>query len=80
MATLPVYFEQRRVGTIEVYKGGPTFTYDPNWIQLRGAFPTSVTMPLGPHCSRHLSTMGSKPAARERAAANARATSRDGAE
>jgi serine/threonine-protein kinase HipA len=48
MATLPVYFEQRRVGTIEVYKGGPTFTYDPNWIQLRGAFPISVTMPLGP--------------------------------
>src|SRR5262245_54421943 len=47
MATLPVYFEQRRVGTIDIDKNGPGFTYDPNWIGLRGAFPISITMPLG---------------------------------
>jgi serine/threonine-protein kinase HipA len=48
MATLPVYFEQRRVGTIEVDRSGPGFTYDPNWIGLKGAFPISLTMPLKP--------------------------------
>jgi serine/threonine-protein kinase HipA len=46
MANLPVYFEQRRVGTIDVDKRGPAFTYDSNWIALRGAFPISITMPL----------------------------------
>src|SRR6516162_4933095 len=46
MATLPVYFEQRRVGAIDVDKSGPGFRYDPDWIVLRGAFPISVTMPL----------------------------------
>jgi len=46
MATLPVYFEQRRVGTIDVDRSGPSFVYDPNWIGLRGAFPISITMPL----------------------------------
>ena len=46
MGHLPVYFEQRRVGTIDVGKSGPDFTYDPDWIGLRGAFPISITMPL----------------------------------
>jgi len=46
MPSLPVYFEQRRVGTIDVNKSGPAFTYDPNWEALRGAFPISITMPL----------------------------------
>ena len=46
MASLPVYFEQRLVGTIDVDKSGPGFTYDPDWIGLRGAFPISTTMPL----------------------------------
>ena len=46
MSHLPVYFEQRLVGTINVGKGGPDFIYDPNWIGLRGAFPISTTMPL----------------------------------
>jgi len=46
MASLPVYFEQRRVGTIEVDKTGPGFAYDPGWVKLRGAFPISTTMPL----------------------------------
>jgi serine/threonine-protein kinase HipA len=46
MASVPVYFEQRRVGTIEVDKAGPSFLYDTPWIALRGAFPISVTMPL----------------------------------
>ena len=47
MTSLPVYFEQRRVGIIDVDKNGPGFTYDPSWIGLRGAFPISITMPLG---------------------------------
>jgi len=46
MATLSVYFEQRRVGTIDIDKNGPSFTYDPGWMGLRGAFPISITMPL----------------------------------
>ena len=46
MANLPVYFEQRRVGTIDVNKSGPRFSYDPDWIALRGAFPISLTMPF----------------------------------
>ena len=46
MTSLRVFFEQRLVGTIDVDKGGPGFTYDPNWIGLRGAFPISTTMPL----------------------------------
>jgi serine/threonine-protein kinase HipA len=46
MATLSVYFEQRRVGTIDIDKNGPGFTYDPSWVDLRGAFPISITMPL----------------------------------
>jgi serine/threonine-protein kinase HipA len=48
MARLPIYFENRVVGTISVDKTGPGFTYDPAWIDLRGAFPISLTMPLGP--------------------------------
>ncbi len=46
MASLPVYFEQRLAGTIDVDKSGPAFTYDPGWVALRGAFPISITMPL----------------------------------
>jgi serine/threonine-protein kinase HipA len=46
MANVPVYFEQRRVGTVDVDKAGPNFLYDPAWLALRGAFPISVTMPL----------------------------------
>ncbi len=48
MAGLPVYFEQRLVGVIDVDKSGPGFTYDEGWIRLRGAFPISTTMPLAP--------------------------------
>src|SRR5882757_8528540 len=46
MNHLPVFFEQRRVGTIDIDKRGPGFTYDPEWIRLRGAFPISTTMLL----------------------------------
>jgi serine/threonine-protein kinase HipA len=46
MASLPVYFEQRLIGTIHVDMSGPSFTYAPGWIGLRGAFPISLTMPL----------------------------------
>ena len=46
MPSLPVYFEQRPVGTIHVDSSGPSFTYASGWIGLRGAFPISLTMPL----------------------------------
>src|SRR6266704_357104 len=46
MTSLRVFFEQRLVGTIAVDKAGPGFTYDPDWIALRGAFAISTTMPL----------------------------------
>jgi len=46
MVNLPVYFEQRLVGRIDVDKNGPGFTYNPDWVALRGAFPISITMPL----------------------------------
>jgi serine/threonine-protein kinase HipA len=46
MASLPVYFEQRLVGSIHVDRGGPSFTYASGWIGLKGAFPISLTMPL----------------------------------
>src|SRR5262249_20822325 len=46
MASLPVYFEQRLVGTIHVDGSGPGFTYASGWIGLRGAFPISLTMRL----------------------------------
>jgi serine/threonine-protein kinase HipA len=48
MNCIPVFFEQRLVGTIDIDKGGPGFTYDSSWIGLRGAFPISTTMPLKP--------------------------------
>lgn len=47
MATLPVFYETRPVGTIEGQRGGGArFDYDPAWINLRGAFPISTTIPL----------------------------------
>jgi serine/threonine-protein kinase HipA len=46
MGHLPVYFEQRLVGTIHIGKSGPDFIYDLDWIGLRGAFPISTAMPL----------------------------------
>jgi len=46
MAGLPVYFEQRTVGQIDVDRGGPGFTYDRAWTALRGAFPISTAMPF----------------------------------
>jgi serine/threonine-protein kinase HipA len=46
MANLPVYFEQQLVGTIDIDRGGPGFMYDRRWIDTRGAFPISTTMPF----------------------------------
>ena len=46
MINLPVYFEQRLVGRIDVDRSGPGFTYDPDWAGLRGSSPISMTMPL----------------------------------
>lgn len=46
MSALPVYYEARTVGSIEVGADGPTFLYDPEWLRTRGAFPLSILMPL----------------------------------
>jgi serine/threonine-protein kinase HipA len=48
VAELPVFYETRRVGTIETHKDGPSFVYDPEWLRTRGAFPLSILMPLSP--------------------------------
>jgi serine/threonine-protein kinase HipA len=48
MADLPIYFEQRLVGTIHAGPKGPGFAYDRRWLETKGAFPISTTMPLGP--------------------------------
>lgn len=45
MTNLPVFYEHRRVGTIEACEDGPTFIYNPAWLTLRGAFPISALMP-----------------------------------
>ncbi len=46
MSELPVYYETRLVGRIHISPNGPTFAYAPEWLQLKGAFPISVLMPL----------------------------------
>ena len=46
MADLPVYFEQRLVGTIGGGRPQPQFRYDRRWTETRGAFPISTTMPF----------------------------------
>ncbi len=46
MERLPVHFERRLVGTIDITPDGPGFTYDPGWLSLQGAFPISTLMPL----------------------------------
>lgn len=48
MARLTVYYESRVVGAIEVQSDGPSFTYAPEWLSMRGAFPISLLMPLSP--------------------------------
>ncbi len=48
MAELQVFFEQRLVGTIDVPRSGPGFAYDRRWLDTKGAFPISTTMPLRP--------------------------------
>jgi serine/threonine-protein kinase HipA len=45
---LPVFYETRRVGTIETHEDGPSFVYEPEWLRTRGAFPLSILMPLSP--------------------------------
>jgi serine/threonine-protein kinase HipA len=48
VADLPVFYETRRVGTIETHADGPSFVYEPEWLRTRGAFPLSILMPLSP--------------------------------
>lgn len=44
---VPVFYESFLVGEIAAGADGPAFRYDPRWQRTRGAFPVSVTMPLG---------------------------------
>jgi serine/threonine-protein kinase HipA len=46
MMTIPIYFEERLVGMIDVDVDGAGFTYDPSWLTTLGAFPISTLMPL----------------------------------
>jgi serine/threonine-protein kinase HipA len=43
---LPIFYEARLVGEIDVDTEGAGFTYDPSWLTTRGAFPISTLMPL----------------------------------
>lgn len=52
MRELGVFYETRRVGTVESREEGPAFVYDPQWISLRGAFPISLLMPLSARPTR----------------------------
>lgn len=47
MSTLPVFYEDRVVGSIVIDEAGPSFAYDPRWETTRGAFPVSLRMPIG---------------------------------
>ncbi len=42
----PVYFEQFLVGKIHVSETGPSFTYEPRWLDTNNAFPVSLTIPI----------------------------------
>ena len=46
MASLPYTLSSGSMGAINVDKSGPGFSYNSAWINLRGAFPISITMPL----------------------------------
>ncbi len=48
MSELPVYYETRTVGMIEIGPDGPSFVYEPEWLRTKGAFPLSILMPLSP--------------------------------
>jgi len=81
MDTLSVYFEQRRVGTMISIRMARASPMIPGWVGLKGAFPISITMPLG---SERIASGTFLPWAanllpERRATGNARTTSRDGA-
>lgn len=44
--TLPVFFEQRQIGTVHEDVAGPRFIYAADWVADPAAFPISITMPL----------------------------------
>jgi serine/threonine-protein kinase HipA len=52
VTALPVFYETRRVGSIEVQAEGPSFVYEPAWLTTRGAFPLSLLIPLSTQPSR----------------------------
>jgi len=46
MRKAEIYIQNRRAGTLEERDNGYLFTYDPNYLALRGAVPISLAMPL----------------------------------
>lgn len=44
---IPVFYETMRVGTINPASATSAFVYDDDWLETRGAFPVSLTVPLG---------------------------------
>jgi serine/threonine-protein kinase HipA len=46
MDSLPVYFEHWLVGTIDIDRNGPRFSYNHDWIRARASFPISTRMPF----------------------------------
>lgn len=62
MSSLPVFFGEERVGTVEGRDGGACFAYDPAWLSHPAAFAISLQMPL--------STARTKPGVFERWAAD----------
>ena len=75
---LDVYFEHYRRGHVAPTEDGPTFSYSADWQGLRGAFPVSLTMPLGKAevPPQIFSPTGGQPAAGGRAADRGRPPAR----
>ena len=69
MASLPVYFEQRLVGTICVDKSGPGVHLRSRLdrVERRVSDLDNDAVKIGALCLRHFSALGGKPAARKRA-------------
>jgi serine/threonine-protein kinase HipA len=48
VTTVPVWFDDRHLGDVEIARDGRlTFRYEARWLATSGAFPLSLTMPLG---------------------------------
>ncbi len=65
--TITVFYERFAVGSIHLsVRGDLSFEYDPRWLETRGNFPLSVTLPLrgayrpptrSPFCAKSAATL-----------------------